>query len=79
MFGAKQVRRAPSLYQWKTLIEANSTKAPNESNLDIPDLKRDKSIKELVQEIKNVKRDKEAYMQDMLESTHRDSVSTDSI
>ena len=62
MSGARQVRRAPSLHQWETLIEANSAKSSDESNLDTPDLKRDKSVKELVQEIKNIKKDEEAYM-----------------
>ena len=79
MFGARQARRAISLHHWETHVKANSTKASNESNLDTPDLERDKSVKELVQEIKNVKRDKEAYMQDMLESAHHDSAYTDSI
>ena len=32
-----------------------------------------------MQEIKKVKRDKEAYMQDMPEATHRDSTSTDNV
>ena len=33
----------------------------------------------MMQEIRKVRRDKEAYMQDMQESTHRDSTFTDSI
>ena len=32
-----------------------------------------------MQEIRRLKRDKEAYMQDMLEATHRDGASADSI
>ena len=45
MFGARQVRRAPSLHQWETPIEANSAEASDESNLDTPDLKREESVK----------------------------------
>ena len=45
VFGARQARRAPSLHQWETHVEANSTKASDESNLDTPYLKRDKSAK----------------------------------
>ena len=32
-----------------------------------------------MQEIRKVRRDKEAYMQDMLEAAHRDSTSADSV
>ena len=41
MSAARQVRRAPSLYQWETPVKANSIEASNESNLDTPDLKRE--------------------------------------
>ena len=37
--GARKARRAPSLHQWKTPIEANSTKASDESNFNTLDLK----------------------------------------
>ena len=47
------MRRAPSLHQWETLVKANSAEASNESNLDTPNLKRNKSIK------RNDVRDKE--------------------
>ena len=43
---ARQARRAPSLLYWETLVEANSTKASDVSDLDTPDLKRNKSVKE---------------------------------
>ena len=45
MYRARQMRRAPSLHQWKAPVEANSTKASNESNFDTPDLKRYESVK----------------------------------
>ena len=32
-----------------------------------------------MQEIRKVRRDKEAYMQDVPEAAHRDSISTDSV
>ena len=47
------MRRAPSLHQWETPINANSAEALNESNLDIPNLKRNESVK------RNDARDKE--------------------
>ena len=73
------MRRAPSLHQWETPIKANSSKALNESNLDTPDLKKDKSVKGMMQEIKKARKDKEAYMQDVPEAAHHDSASTESI
>ena len=39
------MRRALSLHQWETPVKANSVEALNESNLDTPDLKRNKSVK----------------------------------
>ena len=79
MSGARQMRRAPSLHQWETHIKANSDEASNESNLDTPYLKRDKSVKEMMQEIRKARKDKEAYMQDVPEAAYRDSAFTDSI
>ena len=51
VFGARQMRRAPSLHQWETSIKANRAKASNESNLDTTDLKRKESVKKMMQEI----------------------------
>ena len=45
MSGARQTRRAPSLHQWETPVEANSTKASDESNLYTPDLKGNELVK----------------------------------
>ena len=53
MSGTRHVKRAPSLHQWETPVKANSTEASNESNLDIPNLKRNESVK------RNDARDKE--------------------
>ena len=36
-------------------------------------------MKGMMQEIRNVRKDKEAYMQDVLEAAHRDSASIDSV
>ena len=62
MTGARQARRAPSLYQRKSHVKANSTKASDESNLDTPDLKRNESVKENDARDDEVKKDKEVYM-----------------
>ena len=45
MSGARQMRRAPSLYQWDTHVKANSAEASNESNLNTLNLKRNESVK----------------------------------
>ena len=47
------MRRAPSLHQWETPVNANSAEVSNESNLDTPNLKRNKLVK------RNDARDKE--------------------
>ena len=73
------MRTAPSLHQWETPIKANSAEASNESNLDTPYLKRDKSVKEMMQEIRKARKDKEANMQDVPEAAYHDSTSTDSV
>ena len=73
------MRRAPSLHQWKTPIEANSAKTSNESNLNTPNLRGNTSAKEIMQEMRMMERVKRTYMQDMPESVHHDSASTDSV
>ena len=54
MFGARQVRRAPSLHKRETHVKTNSTEASDESDLDNPDLKENESVK------RNDARDKKA-------------------
>ena len=51
MYGARQVRRAPSLHQRETPIEANSTEASDKSNLDTPNLRGGISVKKMMQKI----------------------------
>ena len=74
------MRRAPSLHQWETPIEANSVEASNESNFDTPYLKRDKLVKRNDARDKEVRKGiKEAYMQDVPEAAYHDNTSTNSV
>ena len=62
MPGARWAIRAPSLHHRETPIKASSTKTSNESDLDTPDLKGNKLVKEKMQKIRKLKKGKEAYM-----------------
>ena len=62
MTRSKQARRAPSLHQTETPVKTNSTEASDESDLDTPNLKGNKQIKEKLARDRKVKKDGEAYM-----------------
>ena len=48
--------------------------------ISIPQIcERNESVKETMQEIRKIGKDKETYMQDMPETAYRDSTSTDSV
>ena len=67
------------MYQQETPVKANNTEALNESSLNAPNLKRDKSVKRDDVRDKEGKKGQEAYMQDVPEAAHHDSASTDSV
>ena len=56
------MRRASSLHQWETPVEANSAEASNESSIDTPNLKRNESIKRDDARDKEGNKGQEAYM-----------------